>query len=140
MAAKGMTLVDAPLGQAPKEAEDGTLNSMVGCDAATFAKICPLIECWAEKINHISGTGEGHRMKLVMNSISKGYNALYAEPRTMGVKAGLTPQTVQNIIGDSRLMNGFFDTFMRTTVDRDREVHNSTIPNAAKGTAELLSC
>ena len=32
LAAKGATLVDAPLGRTPKEAEAGTLDAMVGCD------------------------------------------------------------------------------------------------------------
>ncbi|MCA1774035.1 MAG: NAD(P)-dependent oxidoreductase [Loktanella sp.] len=134
MEAAGMTLVDAPLGRTPKEAEEGTLDAMVGCDAATFAKVRPIIECWAGNINHVGGTGDGHRMKLVMNFISMGYAALYAEALTMGVKAGLAPQAIQSVIGGSRLSNGFFDTFMRAAVDRERDVHKFTITNAAKDT------
>lgn len=134
MQAAGMTLVDAPLGRTPKEAEEGTLDAMVGCDAATFAKIRPIIECWAGNINHVGGTGDGHRMKLVMNFISMGYGALYAEALTMGVKAGLAPQAIQSVIGGSRLSNGFFDTFMRAAVDREREAHKFSITNAAKDT------
>lgn len=134
MAAAGMTLVDAPLGRTPKEAEEGTLDAMVGCDAATFTKVRPIIECWAANINHVGGTGDGHRMKLVMNFISMGYAALYAEALTMGVKAGITPQSIQSVIGGSRLSNGFFDTFMRAAVNRERDVHKFTITNAAKDT------
>lgn len=134
MAAAGMTLVDAPLGRTPKEAEAGTLDAMVGCDAETFAKLRPVIACWAGNITHVGGTGDGHRMKLVMNFISMGYAALYAEALTIRVKAGLTPQTVQSVIGGSRLSNGFFETFMRAAVDREREVHKFTITNAAKDT------
>ena len=134
MKAAGMTLVDAPLGRTPKEAEAGTLDAMVGCDAETFATIRPIIECWAGNITHVGGIGDGHRMKLVMNFISMGYAALYAEALTMGVKAGLTPQTVQSVIGGSRLSNGFFETFMRAAVDRERDVHKFTITNAAKDT------
>lgn len=134
MTAAGMTLVDAPLGRTPKEAEAGTLDAMVGCDSETFAKIRPIIECWAGNINHVGSTGDGHRMKLVMNFISMGYAALYAEALTMGVKAGLAPQAIQSVIGGSRLSNGFFETFMRAAVDRERDVHKFTITNAAKDT------
>jgi 3-hydroxyisobutyrate dehydrogenase-like beta-hydroxyacid dehydrogenase len=35
--AAGMTLVDAPLSRTPVEAEAGTLDTMVGCDDATWA-------------------------------------------------------------------------------------------------------
>ncbi len=37
LAQAGMTLVDAPLGRTPKEAEAGTLDAMVGCDVGGTA-------------------------------------------------------------------------------------------------------
>ena len=132
LAAKGGTMVDAPLGRTPKEAEEGTLDAMVGCDPETFARVRPVIECWAGNINHVGPVGSAHKMKLIMNFISMGYAALYAEALTTAVKAGLTPQIVQRVIGSSRLSNGFFDTFMTCAVGRDRDVHKFTITNAAK--------
>ena len=50
----------------------------------------------------------------------------------MAVKSGLAPQTVRQVIGSSRLSNGFFETFMRYGVGRELEVHKFTIANAAK--------
>ncbi len=132
LAEKGATLVDAPLGRTPKEAEAGTLDAMVGCDEATFAKIKPVLECWAGNITHVGGTGSGHKMKLLMNFISMGYAALYAEATVLGASVGLQPAKVREVIGSSRLSNGFFDTFMTYAVDRDREVHKFTIENASK--------
>lgn len=132
LAAKGATFVDAPLGRTPKEAEAGTLDAMVGCDAATFAKIKPVLDCWAGNITHVGDTGSGHKMKLLMNFISMGYAALYAEATVLGASVGLPPAKVREVIGSSRLSNGFFDTFMTYAVDRDREVHKFTIENASK--------
>lgn len=132
LAARGGTLVDAPLGRTPKEAEAGTLDAMVGCDAATFQRILPVIRCWAANINHVGPTGSAHKMKLIMNFIAMGYAALYAEALTTAAKAGIAPQAVQKVIGSSRMANGFFETFMTGPVGRDREVHKFTITNAAK--------
>ena len=132
LAARGGTLVDAPLGRTPKEAEAGTLDAMVGCDDATFARIKPVLECWAGTINHVGPTGAGHKMKLVMNFISMGYAALYAEALALATKAGLPPQKMRKVIGDSRLSNGFFETFMAYAVGRDAEIHKVTVTNAAK--------
>lgn len=132
MEAAGMSLVDAPLGRTPKEAAEGTLDAMVGASPEDFARVRPLIEAWAGNINHVGPVGSGHRMKLVMNFISMGYAALYAEALTMGVKAGLSPQSVRDVIGGSRLSNGFFETFMRGAVGREGEVHRFTIANARK--------
>ncbi|MFQ1701994.1 NAD(P)-dependent oxidoreductase [Loktanella agnita] len=131
LAEKGGTFVDAPLGRTPKEAEAGTLDAMIGCDDATYEKIAPIIECWAGNITHVGPTGSGHKMKLLMNFISMGYASLYAEATVLGAAVGVPPTKVREVIGSSRLTNGFFETFMTYAVDRE-EVHKFTIANAAK--------
>ena len=70
-------------------------------------------------------------MKLLMNFISMGYASLYAEATVLGAAVGVPPAKVREVIGSSRLANGFFDTFMTYAVDRE-EVHKFTISNAAK--------
>ncbi|RFC62805.1 NAD(P)-dependent oxidoreductase [Fulvimarina endophytica] len=132
LGAKGGIFVDAPLGRTPKEAEEGTLDCMVGCNEDVFERVKPVIECWASNIRHVGPVGSGHKMKLVMNFISMGYAALYAEAVVVAAKSGIAPGTVRDVIGSSRLTNGFFDTFMRYVVDRDLEVHKFTIENASK--------
>lgn len=131
LAAVGGRFVDAPLGRTPKEAEAGTLDAMVGCDTATFEQIKPVLDCWAGNITHVGETGSGHKMKLLMNFISMGYASLYAEATVLGAAVGVPPAKVREVIGSSRLSNGFFDTFMTYAVDRE-EVHKFTISNAAK--------
>lgn len=131
LAAKGGVYVDAPLGRTPKEAEEGTLDAMVGCDDATFAAIKPVIACWAGNITHVGPTGSGHKMKLLMNFVSMSYAALYAETTMLGAAVGIPPAKVREVLGSSRLANGFFDTFMTYAVDRE-EIHKFTISNAAK--------
>jgi 3-hydroxyisobutyrate dehydrogenase-like beta-hydroxyacid dehydrogenase len=130
--ALGMHMVDAPLGRTPKEAEAGLLDAMVGADDASFAKVLPIIDCWAGIINHVGPVGSAHKMKLIMNFISMGYAAIYSEALSVGVKSGLTPQTIHEVIGASRLSNGFFDTFMSCAVGRDMEAHKFSITNASK--------
>ena len=126
------SLVDAPLGRTPKEAEAGTLDAMVGADDASFAKVLPVLQCWAGNINRVGPVGAGHKMKLVMNLISMSYAALYAESLVLAAKSGISPQTVRQVIGSSRLSNGFFETFMTYAVDRDREAHKFAIANGGK--------
>jgi hypothetical protein len=50
--AAGMTLVDAPLSRTPVEAEAGTLDTMVGADPDTFARIRPVLDTWAGRCPH----------------------------------------------------------------------------------------
>ncbi|WP_417720906.1 NAD(P)-dependent oxidoreductase [Salipiger sp.] len=129
---KGGEIVDAPLGRTPKEAEEGQLDAMVGGSDAAFERVRPILECWAGNINRVGPAGSGHKMKLIMNLISMSYAALYGEATVLAAKVGLPPETVRRVIGSSRLGNGFFDTFMKYTVDRDRDAHKFSIANASK--------
>ncbi len=130
--AAGMEMVDAPLGRTPKEAAAGTLDAMVGASDAAFARVRPVIDCWAGTITHVGPVGSAHKMKLLMNFIGMGYAALYSEALAIGVKAGVAPQTLRDVIGGSRMSCGFFDTFMQYAVGRDPEAHKFTISNGSK--------
>lgn len=132
MAAKGVTMVDAPLGRTPKEAEAGTLDAMVGCDETVFETVSPVIDCWAGTITRIGPVGSGHKMKLMMNFLGAAYAALYSETAALGAKVGISPQTFREVIGPSRLGSGFFGTFMQYVCDRDENAHKFSIANMSK--------
>ena len=127
-----MTLVDAPLSRTPAEAEAGTLDTMVGADDETFARVRPVIECWATTINHLGPLGLGHKMKLVNNFIAMGYAALYAEGLAIARRAGLSIEQFHAVIGSGRMRCGFYDTFMKWTLAGDENAHKFTIANAHK--------
>ncbi len=128
----GITLVDAPLSRTPKEAWEGTLDTMVGCDEATFARLKPLLETWAGKIVHVGPVGHGHTMKLINNFVSLGYAAIYSEALVLAKRAGLSPQRVDNVIRGGRMDCGFYQTFMRYVLERDRDAHKFSLKNGFK--------
>jgi len=128
----GATLVDAPLGRTPTEAWAGTLDTMVGATDAVFARLKPVLETWAGRVVHVGGPGDGHRMKLINNFLSLGYAALYAEALTVAQKVGITPQRFDSVIRNGRMDCGFYQTFMKWTLDGDRDAHKFTLANAAQ--------
>jgi 3-hydroxyisobutyrate dehydrogenase-like beta-hydroxyacid dehydrogenase len=130
--AAGMSLVDAPLGRTPVEAEAGTLDTMVGCDDATFQTIEPVLRCWAGNVVHLGPLGLGHKMKLINNFVAMGYAALYAEALAIARKAGLTVEQFHSVIGSSRMRSGFYDTFIRWSREGDQNAHKFSIANAHK--------
>jgi 3-hydroxyisobutyrate dehydrogenase-like beta-hydroxyacid dehydrogenase len=130
--AAGGHLADAPLSRTPKEAWEGTLDAMVGADDAVFARIKPVIETWAGVIVHLGPVGLGHKMKLINNFIGMGYGALYAEALAIARKSGLTAQQFDSVIRPGRLSNGFYETFMKWTLERDENAHRFAIANAHK--------
>ncbi|WP_295950795.1 NAD(P)-dependent oxidoreductase [Rhodoferax sp.] len=132
LAPLGITLVDAPLSRTPKEAWEGTLDTMVGADAAIFARIQPILATWAGRIVHIGALGDGHRMKLVNNFISLGYAALYAEALTVAKAVGIAPERFDAVIRNGRMDCGFYQTFMGYTLDGNKDAHKFTLKNAYK--------
>jgi 3-hydroxyisobutyrate dehydrogenase-like beta-hydroxyacid dehydrogenase len=128
----GVEYVDAPLGRTPKEAWEGTLDTMVGASDAVFARLKPVLETWAGKVVHIGAIGDGHRMKLLNNFLSLGYAALYSEALALSQKVGISPERFDSVIRGGRMDCGFYQTFMRWTLEGDRDAHKFTIANALK--------
>ncbi|KFF47523.1 3-hydroxyisobutyrate dehydrogenase [Gammaproteobacteria bacterium MFB021] len=137
LAADGITLIDAPLGGTPTQAEAGELQAIVGSDDATLARLRPVLETWAAKILHVGPVGAGHTMKLLNNFLAMGYGAIFAEALTIGAKAGITPQTFDSVIRGSRMDSGFYRTFFQYVLERDRDAHRFTLANAHKDTRYL---
>jgi 3-hydroxyisobutyrate dehydrogenase-like beta-hydroxyacid dehydrogenase len=135
----GADYVDAPLSRTPKEAWEGTLDTMVGASEAVFARLKPVLETWAGKVVHIGGIGDGHKMKLLNNFLSMGYAALYSEALALSQKVGISPERFDSVIRGGRMDCGFYQTFMRWTLDGDRDAHKFTIANALKDLRYLES-
>jgi 3-hydroxyisobutyrate dehydrogenase-like beta-hydroxyacid dehydrogenase len=130
--ARGVHFVDAPLSRTPKEAEAGTLDTMVGAAPEVFARIEPVLRCWAGHVVHLGPVGLGHKMKLVNNFVAMGYAALFAEALAIARKAGLSLQQFHTVIGAGRMRSPFYDTFMQWSLAGDENAHRFTIANAHK--------
>lgn len=130
--AAGGHLADAPLARTPKEAWAGTLDTMVGASPEIFERIQPVIETWAGVVIHLGETGLGHKMKLINNFLAMGYGALYGEALALARKSGLTVEQVDSVIRPGRLSNGFYETYMKWTLEGDEDAHRFAISNAHK--------
>lgn len=137
--AAGHHMVDAPLGGIPVQAQAGELTAMVGATPEAFARVKPILDCWAKTIIHLGPTGDGHKMKLINNFLSLGYGALYAEALAVANKAGLSTETFDSVIRGSRMDCGFYQTFMGYAVEGNRNAHQFTLTNALKDLTYLES-
>ena len=82
-------------------AEKGTLTIMVGGDAAALERARGPLEAMGKKIVRVGDVGCGNVAKLVNNLISLGCNAITTEGLVLGVKGGLDPQVMWDIITTS---------------------------------------
>jgi len=128
----GVAYCDSPLGGTPAQAEAGQLSAMVGCDPEVWPRLEPVIKAWAARVIRVGGVGDGHKMKLLNNFLSMGYGALYAEALALAQKVGISPQTFDSVIRGSRMDCGFYQTFMKYVLERDRNAHQFALRNAHK--------
>jgi 3-hydroxyisobutyrate dehydrogenase-like beta-hydroxyacid dehydrogenase len=137
--AQGVHFVDAPLSRTPKEAEAGTLDTMVGAPPEVFERIAPVLRCWAGQVVHLGPVSLGHKMKLINNFVAMGYAALYSEAMAIARKAGLSIAQFHAVIGSGRMRSPFYDTFMQWSLNHDENAHRFTISNAHKDMRYLAS-
>jgi len=113
-AAAGVTLVDAPLARTPVEAEQGRLNVMVGADDAVFAKLEPVLRCFAENVFHVGGPGAGHIIKLLNNFIAQAVCTATAEAFAVGQRAGVDLNKLVELVSAGAVNSGLFQAMAKT--------------------------
>ena len=113
-AAVGVTFVDAPLTRTPVEAEAGKLNVMVGADAAVFARLEPVLRCFAENVFHVGGPGSGHIVKLLNNFIAQAICTATAEAFAVGQRAGIELKGLVDVVSAGGANSGIFQAMAKT--------------------------
>ena len=102
MAAQGKAFLDAPISGGPPGAEAGTLGIMCSGDEATFEALRPALEAMSAKLVYLGPEpGAAQTMKLVNNIISFGNLSVALEAMTLGLKAGLDPDQMLEVINAS---------------------------------------
>ena len=123
-APRGVEVLDAPVSGSIAQREEGSLSIMVGGDAATLARARPVLEAFGSRIFHAGPVGAGTTVKLV-NNLTLASNQLAAmEALVLGIKAGLSVETLQEVIpassGASRAFDGLVtDVTTLSTVPPD---------------------
>ena len=89
LAAKGLKMMDAPVGRLAQNAIEGTLLFMVGGLESDLENVRPLLNLLGDEIVHCGAVGMGARMKIVNNYQSTALNILTAETLTFAKASGL---------------------------------------------------
>ena len=113
-AVAGVTFVDAPLTRTPVEAEAGKLNVMIGADDAVFARLEPVLRCFAENVFHVGAPGAGHIVKLLNNFIAQAICTATAEAFAVGQRAGIDLKGVVDVVSAGGANSGIFQAMAKT--------------------------
>lgn len=132
LAARGASLVDAPLARTPKEAEEGRLNTMVGASEADFERVRPVLAAFCENIFHVGGPGAGHTLKLVNNFMAMTIAASIAEAFAVATRAGVRIDKLVEVVSQGALNSNIFQMMGRGAAEGDLTRMKFSIVNAAK--------
>jgi len=119
LAKKGITAVDAPVSGGPSGAEKGTLAMMIACPRPLADELRPVIEVLGKFFYIGEEPGLGQTMKVINNLLSATAITITSEAMVMGVKAGLDPTTMLDVINAGSGRNtATADKFPRCVVPR----------------------
>jgi 3-hydroxyisobutyrate dehydrogenase-like beta-hydroxyacid dehydrogenase len=127
LAAKGILAVDAPVSGGVGGAQKGTLAVMVSCPGPKFDELQPMLAVLGKPFYLGDKPGAGQTMKLVNNLLSATAMAISSEAMVMGVKAGLDPRVMLDVINAGSGRNSATqDKFPRAILNRTFDYGFST--------------
>lgn len=133
LAAKGVTLIDAPLSRTPSHAWEGQLTTYVSGDEAAVAECRDLLGSWASVVIETGApVGAAQTLKLANNLVAVGYTALWAEAYALVRKVGAKPETFREIITNSGMNCGNFQNFSKYPCEGDSSGHKFSLANSLK--------
>ncbi len=99
LAAAGHTALDCPISGTGSQAKTRDLVIYASGDSAAIATVKPFFDGFARAAHDVGAYGNGSRMKYVANLLVAIHNVASAEAMVLGMKAGLDPKQVVDLIG-----------------------------------------
>ena len=95
---RGIAYVDAPVSGGVAGARNGTLAVMVSCPKPIFAELETILKTFGKVFHLGESPGQAQTMKLANNLLAAAALAISSEAMVMGVKAGLDPKIMLDVI------------------------------------------
>ena len=95
---RGIAYVDAPVSGGLAGARNGTLAVMVSCPKPIYAELEPVLKTFGKVFHLGESAGQAQTMKLANNLLAAAALAVSSEAMVMGVKAGLDPKVMLDVI------------------------------------------
>jgi putative dehydrogenase len=132
----GHVMLDSPVSGTGSQAANCDLVFYASGDKGQIRKLQPMFEAFGRHVYDVGAFGNGSKMKYVANLLVAINNVASAEAMTLGMKAGLPPQLIYDLIregaGNSRIFelrgpmmvkNNYKNPTMKISIwDKDMQV------------------
>lgn len=105
---KGGRFLEAPVSGSRKPAEQGALVILAAGDRSLFDEAGPILAKMGKKVLFLGETGQGAKMKLVVNMVMGGMMAAFCEGLALGEREGLDPAGILEVLDAGALANPMF--------------------------------
>jgi len=113
LAARGVLMLDAPCSGGPAKARSGQMSMMIAGSAQALARATPLLEVMAaRRILLGERAGDGSRVKILNNMLAGANLAAACEAMALGIKLGLDPRLLYEVVSSSSGASWMFDERM----------------------------
>lgn len=117
----GNQFIDAPVSGGQQGAENGQLTVMCGGQAESFAKVKPIIECYAKSVQLMGDSGSGQLCKMVNQICIAGLLQGLAEGLNFAERAGLDAHQVIDVISQGAAQSWQMENRYKTMLAGDYE-------------------
>jgi len=100
LAGAGIVMLDCPISGTGSQAITKDLLVYASGDRAAFERCVPVLDGFARGHHYVGAFGSGSKMKYVANLLVAIHNVATAEAMVLGMKAGLDPQVIYDVIAD----------------------------------------
>ena len=132
LAALGVAYADIPLTGGPEQAERAELGVLCGASDETFARIRPLLACFATTIRHFGPPGSGNTAKLISNYLVTGMVALVAEAFGAARAATIDWKDLYEVMLNGSGNSGVLRKMVEPALKGDFDGYRFALANAAK--------
>lgn len=94
LAARGVTLIDAPAFGTPAQAKEGKLALFVGGEEGAFARVRPVLETLAQKVERIGEVGAPQALGAILDYVRGAELLAASEALQLGQRFGLAPDFI----------------------------------------------
>jgi 3-hydroxyisobutyrate dehydrogenase len=118
---RGVHFLEAPVSGGVSGARAATLAVMVGGDAAVLRRAEPVLRAIGPNIFHVGPAGAGNTVKAINNMMACVNGLAMMEGLVLGVKAGLDPMTIYEVVKASSGGSKALERIPRALIPRNFE-------------------
>ena len=119
LAAKQIQYLDAPISGGAAKAAKGEITMMTGGKPGAYALAQPFLDAMAAKVYKLGPAGAGSKVKIVNQLLAGVHIAAAAEAMALGIREGLDPASLYEVITNSAGNSWMFENRMTQVVSGD---------------------